>query len=94
MGMEVEYRNENLKKLYSDSSVSNGLAIDVIRSYRLAMQVVYAAMSTSDLENMNFLGIKRIDEDKISFRLQGEHRLIIKLKRDDLVEIVEIVRLT
>lgn len=94
--MEVEFADDSLRRLESDSGFDAGFGRDVVRAFRKRIQFIRAARDERDfyaMRSLNFEKLKGKREGQHSMRLNDQWRLILELvKRNDgkVVVIVEI----
>lgn len=96
--MDVEFADEDLRRLLCEAGFSKGLGQAVVRGYRKAMGVVIAAVDVRDLfalRSLRFEKLKGKRKGQWSLRLNDQWRLIVEVgeesagKRIRIIEIVD-----
>lgn len=93
--MEVEFEDENLRKLYTepDFRVSH-MGPDLVKCFRRKMAVVTAASDERDLIAMRSLRFEKLSGDRTgqcSIRLNDQWRLILRFRTEGKRRVAEIV---
>lgn len=91
--MDVEFKNDNCKKLYTDSIYTCGLDQHVIRNYRMCLQAILAASNINDLVQTRFLNIKQKDGESYFLLNSDKYQLVIEFIKDDCVNVIDIAKL-
>lgn len=84
--MEVEFEDEGLRRLETDSRLDGDYAPGVAAKFRLRMQVIRSAPGERDfyaLKSLHFEKLKGDMEGCHSMRLNAQWRLVLKLKRKE-----------
>jgi proteic killer suppression protein len=79
--MDVEFADENLRQLYTNSNSKAGYGIEIIRSFRKKMQLLVSAGDERDLRAWNSLHYKQLKGDRKhqwTIRLNGPWRLVLE----------------
>lgn len=89
--MEIDFKDDNYKKLYTDSTFSYRFDAAVVKSYRKKLQFILSANDIRDFFAMRSLNFEKLKELKpyYSIRLNNQWRLILDIN-NDVVVIVEI----
>ncbi|MEX2283395.1 MAG: type II toxin-antitoxin system RelE/ParE family toxin [Gemmatimonadota bacterium] len=96
--MEIEFDDDDLKKLYTDRTFTGGWAPAIVRGFRKVMFIVVNAPDEGDLyamRSLNFEKLKGDREGQHSLRINKQWRLIVELrgtgknKRIGVIEIVD-----
>ena len=82
--MEVEYDDDDLERLETDSAFNANLSRDLVKAFRKRMQTIRAALDERDfypLRGLRFEALKGKRVGKYSMRLNDQFRLIMKLEK-------------
>jgi toxin HigB-1 len=92
--MEVEFADDDLDRLEADIRFTAGLARDIVRAFRKAMQVIRAAPDERDLYRLKGLRFEKLEgarSHQRSIRLNKQWRLILELKGEAPNKVVRVV---
>jgi proteic killer suppression protein len=81
--MEVEFADDDLDRLETDGAFTAGLAREIVRGFRKAMQIIRAAPDERDLYRLRGLNFEKLEgarSHQRSMRLNKQWRLIIELR--------------
>jgi proteic killer suppression protein len=95
--MDVEFRDETLDRLETDTAYSAGFSDAIVEAYRKRMQQIRAAG-----DERNFYALKSLHFEKLSRDREGQHsmmlnkqwRLIIELKGEAPKKTVCVIEIT
>jgi len=82
--MLVDFRDDNLRRLYRDRSFGAGFAESVVKAYRRRVNFIYAAVDERDLYlfgSQQFKKLKGQWSHQRSMRLNDQYRLILTLDK-------------
>jgi plasmid maintenance system killer protein len=83
--LQIEFGDEELRRLAEDAVFTAGQDREVVRSYRMAMQLIVAAHDERDLSPQRVLDMKQLSGARVgwhSMRLTDRRRLIVTFKTD------------
>lgn len=83
--MEVEFHNDDLDKLETDSNFNGGYAQAVVSKFRQRMQLIRAAADERafrELRSLHFEKLKGKRSHQHSMRLNSQWRLVLELDKD------------
>jgi proteic killer suppression protein len=95
--MDVEFAEEDLRRLLCEVGFSNGLGPAVVRGYRKVLGIILAATDMRDLfalRSLRFEKLKGKRSGQWSLRLNDQWRLIVEIDEESAgkrVRIIEIV---
>lgn len=92
--MEVEFNNDDLDRLETDSSFSGGYAQGVVSKFRQRMQLIRAAedeRAFRELRSLHFEKLKGNRSHQYSMRLNMQWRLIIEFDTDSTPKTVIVI---
>ncbi|HJY24590.1 MAG TPA: type II toxin-antitoxin system RelE/ParE family toxin [Actinomycetes bacterium] len=95
--MRVEFRTDELRRLYEEEADYADYGMDVVRSYRKKVVFLLSARSELDLRAMRSLHFEKLKgarDGQHSIRLNNKWRLIVALANDDegrVIVVIEIV---
>ena len=92
--MEMEFDDENLRRLVSDPSFDMGLDRGVVKAFRMRVQVIDAAPDERafyGLASWHFEKLKGDLAGKYSIRLNKQWRLLVKLEKRDSGKVVVVL---
>ena len=92
--MEVDFDDEDLRRLAYDPSFDMGLDRGVVKAYRMRVQAIDAAMDERAfyaLTSWHFEKLKGNLIGKFSIRLNKQWRLLIKLDKKDSGKTVVVI---
>ena len=96
--MDIEFSNEELRRLETDPTFDMGMPVAIGKGYRKVVGWIRAAQDERDLRVMRSLHLERLRGDRShqhSLRLNDQYRLIIEIGKTDgrtrivLVEITD-----
>lgn len=93
-GMEIEFNNDELKKLEMDSGYNAGFGAPVVRGYRKVLSFIRAASDERDFRSMRSLNFEKLQGDRChqcSLRINGQWRLIVEIKKSEPKNIIVII---
>lgn len=79
--MDVEFSDDNLRRLYTDGEYNAGFSTEVIRAFRKKVLLLMTASDERDLRNARSLHYKQLKGNRKhqwSLRLNGAWRLIVE----------------
>jgi toxin HigB-1 len=85
--MDVEFEDEDLRRLAFDPSFDMGLDRGIVKSYRMRVQFIAAAVDERAFYAMSSWNFEKLKGDlsgKYSIRLNKQWRLLVKLEKRDL----------
>ncbi|WP_291813244.1 type II toxin-antitoxin system RelE/ParE family toxin [Limnobacter sp.] len=94
--MNVEFDDEDLDRLETDSHFTAGFSHEVVRAYRRRIQQIRAFQDERDfyaLKSLHFEKLKGNREGTQSIRLNSKWRLIIDIRGEHPCKIVGIVEI-
>ena len=80
--MDVDYADEDLRRLEVDPTFSAGFGVEIVRSFRKKIWFIRQAMDERDIaamRGMNFEKLKPPRDHEYSVRLNEQWRLIFEL---------------
>lgn len=83
--MDVQFADDGLRRLYTDSNFNGGYSTAIIRAFRKKMQLLVSAKDERDLRAWNSLHFKQLKgsrKHQFSIRVNGPWRLVLE-KRDN-----------
>ena len=92
--MEVEFEDARLSRLEIDPSYTAGFERSIVRSYRLRIQLIRAAIDERAfyaMKSLHFEKLKGDREGQYSMRLNAQWRLVIKIRKTDEKRVVVVV---
>src|SRR4051794_30285787 len=92
--MDVDFNDDNLRRLYTDRDSNAGYSTDIIRSFRKKMQLLVNAQDERDLRAWNSLHYKQLKGDRQhqwTIRLNGPWRLVLEKRVTDGVTTLVVV---
>ncbi len=84
--MDVEFADDDLRRLYSDSEYQAGYSTEIIRAFRRKVQFLVAAPDERSIRNWRSLNYERLKgrrKHEWSIRLNGPWRLILQRRETD-----------
>ena len=90
--MQIEFRNEDLDRLETDSRFTAGFGPDVVKAFRRRIQAVRAANDERDLSAVRGNNFERLkgNRSQYSMRLNDQWRLILEIKKSTPKNVVVI----
>ncbi len=82
--MQIEFQDDELDRLETDSSFRAGFPPEIIRAYRKRMQAIRAAVDERDLYVFASWRFKKLSGDRShqhSIRLNDQWRMIVEIKK-------------
>ena len=96
--MEVEFADQSLHRLECDRSYDGSYGRDVVRAFRMRIQLIRAAADERDFRAMKSLHFEKLKGDRAgqySMRINQQWRLILKFeKRPVEKKIVLVISIT
>ena len=92
--MEIEFEDDDLRRLASDPMFDMGFSRGIIKAFRMRVQVINAAVDERDFYALHSWRFEKLKGDlvgKYSIRLNDQWRLIVKLHKKETGKIVVIV---
>ena len=92
--MEVQFTDDNLNKLETDSTFTCGWTQAIVKAFRRRMLQIRAAKDERDfyaLKSLRFEKLKGTRQNQHSMRLNDQYRLIIELESQSPTKIVKII---
>lgn len=92
--MEVEFEDDNLRRLAYDPSFDMGLDRGVVKAFRMRVQVIGAAEDERvfyKLVSWHFEKLKGDLAGKHSIRLNKQWRLLVRIEKRDSGKVVVII---
>ena len=90
--MQIEFRNEDLDRLETDSRFTAGFGPAVVKAFRRRIQAVRAANDERDLSAVRGNNFERLkgNRSQYSMRLNDQWRLILEIKKSTPKNVVVI----
>jgi len=90
--LQIEFRNEDLDRLETDSRFTAGFGPDVVKAFRRRIQAVRAANDERDLSAVRGNNFERLkgNRSQYSMRLNDQWRLILEIKKSTPKNVVVI----
>jgi toxin HigB-1 len=82
--MEIDYADEDLKRLATDPSFDGGHSREVVKAFRKRVQLIQAAVDERDFYALKSLHFEKLVGDRQgqhSMRLNKQWRLILTLEK-------------
>ena len=95
--MDVEFEDDTLQALESDSSYSSELELAVVKKFRKCMQIIRNAPDERDfyaLKSLHFEKLKGNRDSQYSMRLNLQWRLILRIERRNNGKTVVIISIS
>ena len=92
--MEVEFANDDLKRLETDPAFNGGFAQAIVNAYRKRMQFIRAAVDERafyPMRSLRFEKLKGNRSHQCSMRLNDQWRLILEIKPSTPKNIIVVV---
>ena len=92
--MEVAFEDETLRRLEVDPRFTAGLDAAIVKAFRKRMQLIRAAVDERTFYAMTSLHYEKLRGDREgqrSMRLNGQWRLILRVKQDEAGKLVVII---
>lgn len=92
--MEVEFEDDDLRRLEVDDAFTAGLDAAIVRLYRKRIQFIRAAPDERTFYSMRSLNFEKLlgdREGQHSMRLNLQWRLILKLRKGETGKLVVVV---
>lgn len=93
-GMEVEFEDDDLRRMAYDPSFDMGLERGVVKAFRMRIQVIDAATDEREfyaLVSWRFEKLKGDLAGKYSIRLNKQWRLLVRLDKRDSGKVVVVI---
>lgn len=84
--MDVEFADEDLRRLHADPECKAGYSTEIIRAFRQKVQFLVAAPDERSIRNWRSLNYERLKgqrKHEWSIRLNGPWRLILQRRETD-----------
>lgn len=94
--MEVDFSEDNLDRLETDSQFNSGLSQETVRAYRMRMQQIRGAFDECDFKFLKSLGFKKLNGDRDgqhSIRLNLQWKLILEIRVKQRCKVVAIIEI-
>jgi proteic killer suppression protein len=94
--MDVDFTDDNLRRLYTERDNNAGYSTEVISAFRKKMQLIASAQDERDLRAWNSLHYKQLKGNRKhqwTIRLNGPWRLVLEKRVADGVTILVVVAL-
>lgn len=92
--MQVDFADDDLRRLESDADYDAGLGRDVVKAFRKRMQVIRAAPDERDFYALKSLHFEKLQGDRkgqYSMRLNKQWRLIMEFERRSDGKVVVVI---
>lgn len=92
--MEVDFNDDDLDRLETDSQFTAGFSQEIVRAYRMRMQQIRGALDERDfysLKSLRFEKLKGDREGQYSIRLNLQWRLILEIRGKHPCKVVAII---
>ena len=92
--MEVEFRDDSLDRLETDSDSDGGFSEAVVRAYRKRLQAIRAASDERDLYAIRSHRLKKLKGKRAhqhSMRLNDQWRLVLEVKKSRPKNVIVVV---
>ena len=92
--MDVEFEDEDLKRLETDGKYTAGHDHAIVRLYRLRLQLIRAAVDERAFYALKSLHFEKLSGDMIglhSMRLNKQWRLILKFRKDATGKVIVVI---
>lgn len=94
--MEVQFKDDDLDKLETDSNFSGGYSQAVVSAFRKRMQIIRAAPDERNFYGLRSLHFEKLKGDRShqhSMRLNDQWRLIIEFDKEKNPKTVIVIRI-
>jgi proteic killer suppression protein len=94
--MEVEFADEWLDRLETDPGFNAGFAREIVRAYRMRMQMIRAALDERSfyaLKSLHFEKLKGHRDHQRSMRLNDQWRLILEIKPSNPKNMIVVINI-
>ena len=84
--MQYRHANKDLKKFDEDPDFDRGLAVNLVKAFRMRMQAIRSASNENDLPAMKSLHFEKLKgkrKNEYSIRLNDSFRLILQMEKTD-----------
>jgi len=81
--METEFKNDDLRQLYTDLGFTGGFSVAIVKAYRKRMQLIVNANDERDIRKIksnHYEKLKGNRDHQHSVRLNDKMRLIFEIK--------------
>lgn len=92
--MDVEFEDEDLRRLACDPSYDMGLPRGIVKAYRMRIQLIAAAIDERAFYSLSSWHFEKLKGDlagKHSIRLNNQWRLLIKLEKRESGKTVVVI---
>ena len=92
--MDVEFADEELRRLYVEQGFTAGFSKDIVKRYRKLVQAIIAAVDERTFYAMKSLHYEKLKGNRShqrSMRLNRQWRLILELREESPKKIVVII---
>lgn len=92
--MDVEFEDEDLKRLEADGKFTAGHDHTIVRLYRMRIQLIRAAMDERAFYALKSLHFEKLSGDlegQYSMRLNKQWRLILKFRKEATGKLVVVI---
>lgn len=94
--MEVEFDDEDLRRLRDDGQFTAGHPQEIVKAYRMKMQQIDAFLDERDfyaLKSLHFEKLKGDRQGQSSIRLNSKWRLILEIRGEHPCKVIGIVEI-
>jgi proteic killer suppression protein len=94
--MQVEFDDDDLKRLETELGFSKGLGRDIVKAFRKRMQAIRAAADERDfyaLKSWRFEKLKGDRAHQQSLRLNDQWRLIIEIETGNPKNVIRVIKI-
>ena len=79
--MDFEFKDDDLKRMYTEPKFTGGYAQAVVKAFRKRMQLIRAAVDERDFYALKSLHFEKLEgrDNQRSMRLNKQWRLIVEL---------------
>jgi len=94
--MEVNFLNEDYRRLENDGAYASTFSPLIVSSYRKQLQVIRAALNEHDLnalKSLQFTKLNGKDNSQYSIRLNDQSCLIVELSKEHLTKAKRAIRI-
>jgi toxin HigB-1 len=89
--METQFANADLERLETDADFNAGFSAEIVKKFRMRMQLIRAATDERDFYQLKSLHFEKLKGDRSherSMRLNKQWRLVIEIKKGSPANIV------
>lgn len=94
--MEVDFNDDDLDRLETDSQFTAGLSQEIVRAYRKRMQQIRGVLDERDFHNLKSLRFEKLKGDRegqYSIYLNLQWRLILEIRGKHPSKVVTIIEI-